>query len=140
MRLHRVFGGAAIVSMIAGAACVPSLESACGSGGGAGASASGGAECPAGCDDANECTDDACEAGVCAHPPSKLGTACGDGEVCDGEGACVAGPSTRWGKCFVGGKDGRSWAIAVDGQGNTIVGGYFGGTVDVGGSLLTGTG
>ena len=47
--------------------------------------------------DGNDCTDDVCVAGACAHPPSVLGTSCGDGSVsacdgadsCDGEGACL---------------------------------------------------
>ncbi|MCA9582090.1 MAG: hypothetical protein KC416_09870, partial [Myxococcales bacterium] len=35
------------------------------------------------CDDSNDCTDDACNAGMCANTATTLGTACAGG-VCDG--------------------------------------------------------
>jgi len=44
----------------------------------------------------NDCTDDVCAGGVCTHPSSMMGAACGDGEetacdnpdTCDGNGNC----------------------------------------------------
>ena len=58
-----------------------------------------GATCtPAGCDDHNPCTTDACGAdGACTHTNVAAGTSCTDGnacngaETCDGAGACNAG-------------------------------------------------
>jgi hypothetical protein len=52
-----------------------------------------GTECP---DDANVCTFDVCAAGLCAHPPTPPGVACGDPtdaecdnpDTCDGAGGC----------------------------------------------------
>ncbi|MCH8147115.1 MAG: hypothetical protein IH987_03865 [Planctomycetes bacterium] len=49
--------------------------------------------CP---DDGNDCTDDICFAGDCAHPPKSVGTPCGDltgtqcdaPDTCDGAGVC----------------------------------------------------
>lgn len=48
-------------------------------------------------DDGNECTFDACDTGVCDHPPRPSGTACGDptdtecdnADSCDGASACL---------------------------------------------------
>ncbi len=69
-------------------------SSAAGSGGGlagnAGAAgAAGGSVCTAGCDDANECTDDACVGGKCVHQPIGIGADCGVGQSCDAQGLCV---------------------------------------------------
>jgi len=49
-------------------------------------------------DDGNACTSDACNAGVCAHPPRSAGTACGDPtnsectnpDTCNGAGVCLS--------------------------------------------------
>jgi hypothetical protein len=48
-------------------------------------------------DDANDCTDDFCSGGVCAHPDEPAGTACGspidsecdNPDTCDGSGTCL---------------------------------------------------
>lgn len=53
-----------------------------------------GLECP---DDGNECTEDFCITGLCAHPPRDAGFACGDPsdtecdnpDTCDGAGGCL---------------------------------------------------
>jgi hypothetical protein len=39
--------------------------------------------------DTNPCTDDACAVGVPGNQPSAVGTPCGSGSVCNGQGACV---------------------------------------------------
>jgi len=49
-------------------------------------------------DDGNQCRDDVCSSGVCAHPLKPVGTACGDStdtecdnpDSCDGTGTCQA--------------------------------------------------
>jgi hypothetical protein len=63
-----------------------------GSAGGTSGSAGGGgapATCPSGCDDSNDCTTDSCKAGVCAHDPLPVGTACGGSRSCDAQALCV---------------------------------------------------
>ena len=48
-------------------------------------------------DDGNDCTDDVCAGGGCAHPDRPVGTTCGDGsdtdcdnpDTCDGFGSCL---------------------------------------------------
>jgi EGF domain len=61
-----------------------SSSSAGGSGG------SGGSTCVP-VDDKNPCTNDVCENGVPAHPPTAAGSDCSTGgTLCDGKGACVA--------------------------------------------------
>lgn len=48
-------------------------------------------------DDANDCTNDVCSAGLCTHPPRAAGLACGDGtftdcnnpDTCNGAGVCL---------------------------------------------------
>ncbi|MCH7592286.1 MAG: hypothetical protein IH989_05870, partial [Planctomycetes bacterium] len=48
--------------------------------------------------DFNDCTDDVCATGVCTHPDTLLGVACGDGadtdcdnpDTCDGFGSCLS--------------------------------------------------
>lgn len=50
---------------------------------------------PTHCDDGNDCTTDACNAGICANPPEAFGTvcddadACSDTSTCNGQGACL---------------------------------------------------
>ncbi|MDB4992734.1 MAG: hypothetical protein JWM74_166, partial [Myxococcaceae bacterium] len=63
------------------------------------ADASDAASCvPALCDDQNPCTTDACGATSCTHDPVAAGTACSDGNACNGvetcnsTGGCAAGP------------------------------------------------
>ncbi|HYP77127.1 MAG TPA: hypothetical protein VER12_14260 [Polyangiaceae bacterium] len=56
---------------------------------GAGGSDGTTAFCPAGCDDANDCTTDSCKLGTCAHDPLPLGAACGVGRSCDAQKLCV---------------------------------------------------
>lgn len=47
---------------------------------------------PLDCDDQNPCTVDSCDAmGGCAHVDAADGTACSDGDVCNGEELCMAG-------------------------------------------------
>lgn len=47
---------------------------------------------PPDCDDLNPCTIDSCDAmGGCTHADVADGTACGDGDVCNGEELCMAG-------------------------------------------------
>ncbi len=51
---------------------------------------------PGGCEDGDPCTTDACEASGCTHVAAANGTACPDGNVCNGSetcqsGACAAG-------------------------------------------------
>ena len=43
------------------------------------------------CNDGNACTADTCSAGVCAHTPVRDGTACSDGNLCNGMETCQAG-------------------------------------------------
>jgi hypothetical protein len=45
--------------------------------------------CPGGCDDINDCTDDSCVLGACAHENVALGTACGVARSCDARAVCV---------------------------------------------------
>jgi hypothetical protein len=45
----------------------------------------------ANCDDGNACTQDACNAGFCAHPAVANGTACNDGSACTAVDTCQAG-------------------------------------------------
>ena len=45
--------------------------------------------CPDGCDDGNECTDDACVSAQCVHQPVGMGAKCGTGQSCDADGVCV---------------------------------------------------
>jgi len=52
------------------------------------------AACPGGCDDSNPCTNDACNAGSCAHTPVANGTSCVDSTVCNGAETCQAGTCT----------------------------------------------
>jgi len=46
-------------------------------------------------DDGNVCTDDVCIAGAPAHPARPAATACGGGNVCDGQGHCAQCLSAR---------------------------------------------
>ncbi|MFT3770388.1 MAG: hypothetical protein QM820_33590 [Minicystis sp.] len=41
-------------------------------------------------DDGNPCTIDACAGGTPSNTPAAAGTLCGAGQICDGNGACVA--------------------------------------------------
>ncbi|MBI5490363.1 MAG: hypothetical protein HY905_23705 [Deltaproteobacteria bacterium] len=43
------------------------------------------------CADANECTDDVCDAGVCRNVLLAEGTACNDGQFCNVDETCVGG-------------------------------------------------
>ena len=45
------------------------------------------------CDDANPCTEDACDAktGACGHEPLANGSDCDDGDLCTVDGTCAAG-------------------------------------------------
>ncbi|NLH47116.1 MAG: hypothetical protein GX444_00785 [Myxococcales bacterium] len=61
-------------------------------------------------DDANECTEDTCNAGSCTHPNKTLGTACGTDfvdctdDVCNGSGACTHAAKSQtppWTVCNV---------------------------------------
>jgi hypothetical protein len=45
--------------------------------------------CATGCDDANPCTDDACDGANCTHTPNTA--ACDDGVFCNGADTCAAG-------------------------------------------------
>ena len=46
---------------------------------------------PRDCDDANECTDDTCEGGVCVHTPVPDMTYCDDGDGCTYDDYCDYG-------------------------------------------------
>ena len=43
------------------------------------------------CDDGRACTTDTCNAGYCSHPNAPNGTACPDGNICNGPEACLSG-------------------------------------------------
>ncbi len=47
-------------------------------------------------DDGSACTGDVCAGGGCTHPKSAAGTSCGTGQICDGNGSCIAG-------CYISG-------------------------------------
>ncbi len=63
-----------------------------------------GTSCP---DDGNDCTLDACDTGVCAHPNKPAGSACGDAVVsdcdaadtCDAAGTCLPNPAVDGDPC-----------------------------------------
>jgi hypothetical protein len=56
-------------------------------------------------DDGNACTDEVCSGGLPQHPDEPVGTPCGNGDSCDGMGACAecidAGDCPPAGQCGV---------------------------------------
>lgn len=46
---------------------------------------------PGDCDDANDCTDDSCEGGICIHAPVPDMTGCNDGDACTYNDYCDYG-------------------------------------------------
>jgi hypothetical protein len=83
------------------------------------------------CDDANQCTDDSCDAKLgCQHAFTKIGSACSDNQPCTVGDGCNAG--TCVGKETLlsinhGGKDSDNWNNAIaspSGEGIIAVGSY----------------
>lgn len=77
--------------------------------------------------DGNECTDDVCRSGICAHPFSPMGTPCGDSSVsicsapdtCDGAGVCLTNHAPNGTACedglFCTGDDRCQTGVCVGG-------------------------
>jgi hypothetical protein len=88
---------------------------------------------PLGCDDGEDCTDDACDsASGCTHEPAPAGSACDDseactsGDVCDGLGACKGTP----GICTVDAGPSQDAGIHL-GDAGQIVGSAGGGSPSI---------